>query len=282
MKPVIFGEKTISWPESYKDLCFVDKMEISKLTTGLLTFTNHNTALIWKAIFKVICQGSFTNARKFRKWWDNLKVSIEQFEELKNFTTWAAVKPETRPFDSFEHKGVRYIVVEDRFLNVSAAEWVEGIMDFLALASEEGEGSGTTDILISNFCRPVRADLQIFRQSDNWNGDTREVYNRQKAMERAGQLSDLDVGVKIQIIWWLETLMRNFFAEYEDLFTGSGSDEPPRYPDGRGYLMLLKNVAKQGYLGDFDRVTNTDISTVFALLLDEVYDNEKLSSNGNS
>ena len=278
MKPVVFGDLTISWPESYDDLCFEDRAEITKLTTGLLAFTGQDTVLIWRSVLRVICRRSFTSAGKFRRWWAGLQLSFEQWEELKSFTAWAGLKPETRPFEAFEHGGVRYLVVADRFSGVSAAEWVEGIMDFMALGTEQ-EGSETMDILISNFCRPARENLFSYRASDKWNGDAREVYNRQKALERAVDLADLDVGIKIQVVWWLEVLMQNFFGEFEHLFSGGGTEEPPRYPDGRGYLMLLKNVAKQGFLGDFDRVANTDVTTVFALLLDEVYDSEKVKNN---
>lgn len=282
MKKVQIDKVEFEWPESYQELDFSTRVEVAKLATGLTAFSGADSVLVWREIFRQICMATWRNRqRSFRKWWWRLQVSYEQFEELRQLTIWVNEKPQGQPFDYFDYMGERYYVLPERFENVSAAEWVECIMDFIALGS--GEDSSTSlDILISNFCRPQREDLQDFKRSDKWNGDIREVYNRQKALERAKLLRNLDSGIKIQLLWWYEAQITSFFEEFEDLFKGGGGE--PRYPDGRGYLVLLKNVAKQAYMGNFEAVCNTEVITVFAMLTDEVYDaqemEERLKNNG--
>ena len=64
-----------------------------------------------------------------------------------------------------------------------------------------------------------------------------------------------------------------FLREYGELF-GTGSKDV-RYDDGRGWLMLLKNVAKQGHFGDFDKVCGQPAHLLFATLLDDLLDQQE-------
>ena len=269
MKIVQIDRIDFAWPDGWADLCFETKVQVAKLSTGLSSFKGTDEVLVWREIFRIIMMtGWIEGKRAWKRWWSSLSLSFEQFEELKKITDWVAEKPNGKPFDHFDYAGERYYVLPERFQNVSSAEWVEGIMDFIALGSENDDKS--LDLLIANFQRPERADLETFRGSEKWNGDVREVYNRQRALERAEHLQGLDAGIKIQLLWWYEAQITAFFEEFEDLFRGG--DGEARYPDGRGYLMLLKNVAKQAYMGNFETVCATDVITVFAMLTDEVYD----------
>jgi len=271
MKSVQLGEITINWPQGYRDLSFDDRLMVAKLATGLSAVkAGPRSVLVWREIFCVFCRSAFDKGRAFRKWWNRLQLSFDQYEELRGLTAWVTEKPIDQPFESFIHNGVKYVVVGERFRNVSAAEWTEGIMDFIGLNG----GGETLDTLIANFCRPEREDLPLWRKSEKYNGDAREPYNRQRVEEQAKDLADLDAGVKIQFLWWYEHLINEFFEEFEPLFRGA-SGEGPRYPDGRGYLMLLKNVAEKGHLGNFEAVTSTDVMLVYAILLDDLYNAEE-------
>ena len=275
MKDLYIEDKKFNWPEGWADFDHKVKIQIAKFSTGLLSFHGAEKLIIYREIIRIILENAWQkDYGKFRKWWNGLKISIEQFESLKADLEWVAEKPTERPFEHFEHKGVKYYILPERFENVSCAEWVESIIDFMELSSGEAV-ENTVMLLISNFSRPERADLKEFKASESWNGDVREVYNRQKAIERAAVLSDLDPGIVIQLLWWYESQISQFFEEFSDLFTGGNGS--PRYSDGRGYLMLLKNVAKAGYVGNFDQVCNAPVLNVFGMLLDEKYDSDELN-----
>lgn len=275
MKDLYIEDKKFDWPEDWADLDQKVKIQIAKYSTGLLSFHGAEKLIIYREIIRIILENTWQkDYGKFRKWWKELKISIEQFESLKTDLEWISEKPVEKPFEYFEHKGVKYYILPERFENVSCAEWVESIIDFMELSSSDAIGNSVM-LLISNFCRPKRIDLQAFRESEHWNGDVREVYNRQKAIERAAVLSDLDSGIVIQLLWWYEAQISLFFEEFRDVFTGASG--APRYSDGRGYLMLLKNVAKAGYVGNFDQVCNAPVLNVFGMLLDEKYDADELN-----
>ena len=74
--------------------------------------------------------------------------------------------------------------------------------------------------------------------------------------------------------------MLDFLRNYDRIFGGSATEEP-RYPDGRGWIMLLKNVAKESHFGDFDRVCRQPAHLVWAAMLDDVLNAEELQNAQN-
>jgi hypothetical protein len=224
----------------------------------------------WIEILRVLLKDAWLvmdgKPKAFKKFWNELQLDVFQFETLKEQVKWVLEPIDCKPLAFFEFEGVRYYFLEDRFKNVCAAEWTAGIIDFLELK----ENPNLIDLLVANFCRPERTDIESFRGSDKWNGDVREPYNRSKAEERAKSFERLNVAVKVLFLKWYQYLLTVFFDEYRELL-GSGGGEK-RYADGRGFVMILKNAAKAHYMGDFDKVSHEDVNLVYALLLDDYYD----------
>jgi hypothetical protein len=226
--------------------------------------------------------GESLYSRGFKRFWKKLNLAPEQLEYLIETLQWVKDRPEGKPFECFDFNGVSYYLPEARFKNTTAIEWTEGLLDFVELtapvAFDSAQATGANaevldrlDCLIANFCRPVRKDLESWKESELYNGDRREPFNRARAEERAKEFKELDAGVKILVLWWYEELIQAFFEEYKDLF-GSAKGGQKRYEDGRGFLMVLKNAAKKHYLGDFNGVCDNDVNVVYSLLLDDFYD----------
>ena len=126
--------------------------------------------------------------------------------------------------------------------------------------------------LIATLCRPRRPDWRKFQRSADWSGDVREPFNQARMQERATQLVDLPLNTKLVILDYFERTNNAFLADYGELFGGS---KEPRYQDGRGWVMLLKNVARQQTFGDYEKVCTMPAHLLFATLLDDLLDQQQ-------
>ena len=277
---VLIGDTELQLPGCYED-CEDDlKLKLVRLQAVFANpFTDSRIGLyaIWIEVIRLLCEDALKMSEwRFKKWWDELSLDAYQLECLIEVLEWVKDRPEGRPIDSFEFEGVRYYLPEERFKYTSAAEWTEGLLDFMELGKQEENREERLDMLVANFCRPKRQDLEDWQKSDAYTGDDRVLYNRARAEVLAKDFARLDGTVKVLFLWWYEELINGFFEEYEDLFTHKGEKKEPRYADGRGFVMVLKNVAKGHYLGDFEKVQNTDVNVVYSLILDDFYDNKEL------
>lgn len=205
------------------------------------------------------------------KLWAPLQLSNWQWGQLRQqfhwlFTTRPTGKP---PMETFAHKGINYRLPGADFADTTAQELCNANIAYVAFANPDATDAAALDRLIATLCRPRRADLKKFRNSAEWNGDQREPYNDARMLERATALADLDLNIKLVILDYFERSNNDFLDEYGELF---GADRQPRYGDGRGWVMLLKNVAKQNYFGDFEKVCSTPANLLFAALLDDMLD----------
>jgi hypothetical protein len=287
MREVLMGDVRLEFPECFEE-CSADLMiKLAKLSSFFhkpdqIGSDRLKDYAVWVLILEAVVNGVFVkpNTRSSKRFWKKLKLSPEQLEYLIELMQWVKDRPEGMPFEFFEFKGVKYFLPQERFKYTTSIEWTEGLLDFVELTAplsqqEESSAFDRLDCLIANFCRPQRKDLEAWKESENYNGDVREPYNRAKAEERAKEFNDLDGGVKILVLWWYEDLIKAFFEEYKELF-GKGDAKNKRYTDGRGFLMVLKNAAKKHYLGDFNRVCDNDVNVVYSLLLDDFFDENEV------
>lgn len=212
------------------------------------------------------------------KMWADLTLTPWQWGQLRQqfawlFKTAPSGKP---PIDVFFHNGVNYHLPAPEFGDTSALELSYANIAYLAFAHPEDPDPDALDRLVATICRPRREDWRKFQKSVDWNGDIREPFNDQRMIERAKQLSHLDMTLKLVILDYFERTNNAFLSEYGELF---GADRQPRYGDGRGWVMLLKNVAKEGHFGDFDKVCQTPAHLLFASMLDDLLDSHEAQDN---
>lgn len=208
------------------------------------------------------------------KVWATLKLAHWQWGQLRQQSAWLfKTTPTGRPpMNTFVHKGINYHLPADEFTDTTAVELSYANMAYLAFANPEDPDPDALDRLIATLCRPRRADWRKFQRSKDWNGDVREAFNETRMTERAKALNGLDMTLKLVVLDYFERMNNAFLSEYGELF---GPDKQPRYGDGRGWVMLLKNVAKEGHFGDFDKVCQTPAHLLFASMLDDLLDNQE-------
>jgi hypothetical protein len=138
--------------------------------------------------------------------------------------------------------------------------------------NEEAERGVCLDKLIATFCRPRRRDLAEFRVSFDWDGDEREVYNEARLMERLPLLADVEIGKKMAFLAFFEANLTEFMKDYADIFGASGGKKA-MYNNGMGMIMMLKDVAKQGHFGDFERVCMQPVHLLWTAVMDDILKN---------
>jgi len=209
--------------------------------------------------------------------WQRWRLDAHQWATLQAGFAWIWEPPTTRPFESFVHEGDTYHVFDEDFSDTKALDLTMALMEYMAFAQPTVPDLSAYGRILATLCRPARVDLEHFRRSDDWDGDVREPYNELRAVDRARKLVSLPEPIKLALFDYFERSAHQFLLHYERLFGGSSTEEP-RYPDGRGWLMLLKNVAKDGHFGDFDRVGRQPAHLVYAALLDDVLTNDEITN----
>lgn len=208
--------------------------------------------------------------------WARWRITHYQWEVLQAEFAWVFSPPTGKPFESFEHQKVRYLLPDENFANCTALEVCMAFMEYTAFVQPEEPDTTALDRLIATLCRPVRVDLDAFRRSPDWNDDLREPYNEARTEKRALALATLPLEWKIALLTYFEQSSNVFLRQYSLMF---GGDAEPRYGDGRGWLMLLKNIAKEGHFGPFDSVCKQPVHLVFAAALDDTITAEEIRQN---
>lgn len=270
MKTIEFGRKTYrvaeNWveltPDQYKELIMCPRL---KADGSLETLDNEAAACrAWLGMSPNV--------------WANLQLAHWQWGQLRNQCAWLfSTKPTGKPpIDCFVHKGVNYHLPADGYQDTTSFELVMANIAYLEFANPETPTPDALDRLIATLCRPRRADWRKFKKSLDWNNDVREPFNEARMLSRAKDLSSLEISMKLVILDYFERMNTEFLEEFGELF---GPDRQPRYGDGRGWLMLLKNVAKESHFGDFDKVCLTPANLLFAALLDDLLDAHQANEN---
>ena len=198
--------------------------------------------------------------------WALWRMTRAEWEMLKNQIRWVFTPPEDRPFLSFWHDGLDYFLPEENFADTTALELSMAFIAFTDFVDPDEPETTALNRLIATLCRPHRKDLEKFRNSDDWSGDDREPFNEARMIKRSESLASMPMEMKVVILSYFEVQSKFFLQQYEQLF---GGDSEPRYADGRGWIMLLKNIAKKGYFGDFDQVGKQYAHLVYAAALDD-------------
>ncbi|MCX6216411.1 hypothetical protein [Spirosoma sp.] len=273
MKTIQFGPKTYkvaeNWseltPDQYQQLILCPRL---KVDGSYDTLENEAAACrVWLGMNATL--------------WASLQLANWQWGQLRQqfnwlFTTLPQGKP---PIDTFFHAGVNYHLPAADFADTTAIELSYANMAYVAFANPKEPEPEALDRLIAILCRPRRVDWRKFQKSRDWNGDVREPFSEPRMVEQATRLASLDMSLKLVILDYFERSNNVFLTDYGELF---GGKQEPRYGDGRGWVMLLKNVAKEGHFGDFDKVCSTPAHLLFASLLDDLLDKEEAQATSNN
>lgn len=202
--------------------------------------------------------------------WSTWALARYQWGQLRQQFRWIFdTEPTGQPAPSFTHNGSTYYLPDDNFTNTTALEVALANMAYLDFAHPDQPDPTALDTLIATLCRPERPDLATFRESLAWNGDRREPFNEARSELRATALADLPLPLKVSLLDYFERMNTHFLQQFSEMF---GGDAQPRYGDGRGWIMMLKNAAKTGTFGPFDQVCQQPAHLFWATCLDDILD----------
>lgn len=245
------------------------------MVAQLIVFTRLPVIDITDEIYEMAVQLIFSIPSKA---WASWTMSVPEWEMLKNQIQWVFTPPVERPFPTLEHSGNVYILPEENFSDTTAIELSMAFIAYTDFVDPEEPDKTALDRLIATLCRPARKDLAAFRLSNDWTGDDREPYNETRMLKRSAELQSLPMGMKVAFLSYFEVQAKFFLDQYESLF---GGDSEPRYGDGRGWIMLLKNIAKEGHFGNFDEVGKQYAHLVYAAALDDTITAEEIRDKQN-
>ena len=201
--------------------------------------------------------------KQWRKW----QLMPHEWEALQKQFAWVFEKPTTKPLEFVECGTLRLLLPDDTFANSKAIDVAMSFIHFTDFTKNDFQPEAL-DLLVATLCRPARADLAAFQKSKDYDGDFREPYNEVRVQAIAQKISAIPLETKVIILDYFERMSADFLETYGELF-GSDNKEP-RYKDGRGWIMMLKNIAKEGHFGSFEQVCNQPVHLVFASALDDV------------
>lgn len=244
-----------------------------EMVAKLIVFSRLAVDDITDEVFELLVQIIFMIPAKR---WATWTMTVKEWQMLKDQVKWVFTAPEDRPFLSFEHEGINYILPEENFADTTALELSMAFIAYTDFADPDQPDPTALNRLIATLCRPARPDLKAFLSSPDWTGDDRETFNEARMMKRSDALASMDIQMKMVILSYFEVQAKSFLEQYEGLF---GGDSAPRYGDGRGWIMLLKNIAKEGHFGDFDNVGKQYAHLVYAAALDDTITAEETRDN---
>lgn len=194
-------------------------------------------------------------------------LTVWQKGTVMGLIRWAFdTRVKSKPFESFEHGGIRYVLPGADYGDTTAIEWA--LLNIYYLSFTKSKAANKEDFfykIIGILCRPERSDLAEFRADAKlWNGDSREVFNMQMADERAEVLKGAAFGVLVAVFQYWEYMNSELVRRNEDLF--DGDDGPTMFANGEGCLSLLEDVAADGALGDLEKVYEGNVVNLFMFL----------------
>ena len=206
--------------------------------------------------------------------WKKIFLTHFQWAELQKQFDWVFQKPTGKIVDSFTHEGQTYLLPEEDFENTSSLELAMSMMYWTDFAKPTDPDPKALNKLIGTLCRAQRPDSEAWQTSPDFDGDLRLKYNEVNALRVADSLETLPIGLKMVFLDYFTQMAERFLDNYEEIFGNDGKNEP-LYDDGRGWLMLLKDVAKEGHFGTFDAVGKQPAHLLFTSILDDTLKAER-------
>lgn len=203
--------------------------------------------------------------------WKDLTLELPQWHKLQQIADFAFTeKIVERPFENFVHLDTEYLVFQEGFADTDAVDMAWANMQYLAFVNPDAPNTDALDELIATLCRPRRRDLKAFRESKEWDGDEREVYNGQRVKARAKELKTLSLGLKIAILQYFEAQNSMFLENYAQMLGDDGRE--PRYGNGMGWVTMLMSVAEKGTFGNFENVCYQNVHLIWTKCMDDTLD----------
>jgi hypothetical protein len=155
---------------------------------------------------------------------------------------------------------------DEEIRNVKMAEFTFSEIAFLAW--KKSKDPKYLDDLVAILYRPGRKKYDHRKNSD---GDHREPFNPNLSPYNAKQIAKWPMDVKLSIATFYMGCREKKIIDNERVFSGSGEGDESLY----GLWSVMRNVAKAGHFGDFDKVQDQYIDTILMELNEVIVEAEK-------
>jgi hypothetical protein len=197
---------------------------------------------------------------------------------MNRFSWLLTERIEKKPFDFVLMGGLKYFLPEPNFSDTSGIELAMCNIYYLKFTEVLGAGSLEKTHpafqaplpggdfhdrsaeylcnLLAIICRPNRAKK-------------REVYDSDVSEARVAVFKDLPVGEAYCILQYWSSMNALFMKMYSEVFSpasDSGDDDAGLFENGEGWLATLEDIAKDGVHGDFDKVCDKNVHTLWMYL----------------
>ncbi len=200
---------------------------------------------------------------------DIRRLTPEQLWDVATLVGWAwGQELDTSGITEFSHRGTTYVLPEPHLLDAETIEYAIGLIHFHQFAHPQRPQPAALDQLVATLCRPLRADLKKVQRDPLWDGLRRERYNAKLAENRAAELADAPLGVKIVVLHHFLAAQRFIHRNYRELFKkvevppGPAAARPARGSDGTELLELIAALAERGLYGTYEQTAHTSLHTV--------------------
>jgi len=154
----------------------------------------------------------------------------------------------------------------DNMRNLKMAEFC--FTESFCMAYKQSKDPLMLDKLVATLYRPRKKKYDVKKNPD---GDLREPFNDNLMEYYSVQIGDWPIEVKLAILQFYEGCRNEKIKRNPKVFEGGGGEESLY-----GMWSVMRNVAKAGHFGDFDKVGEQYVDTVLMELNEVVVEAEKM------
>ncbi|WP_080239067.1 hypothetical protein [Spirosoma rigui] len=247
--------------ESYADL--PEKLSMAVLR---LAYTREKSLITRMAVFGLVCD----MPRETRallcepEYRDSLERLLDQVD-------WAwSTGIEKFPFPHFRFKGTKYWLPDEQLQRVTTGEFVTAVAYLVAFSQDAGSNTQKGEYLdkfMATICRPQPSlAKRLMRDVVRFNGDEREAFSSYLADKRAVTFSAIDLAIKIAILQWFLTAVRQVETLY-NMPAGEAGAAPLHLGSFvRDWELTVHSLAREGNFGNYDAVMERSIHDVLGYL----------------
>ena len=126
------------------------------------------------------------------------------------------------------------------------------------------------DQLIATLYRPTKSKKQL--NADDYNGDVRRSYNYYLTSVYAKQIENLEMPYKTIVLVFFAGCKKYIMEQFKDVFGKSGESSGS---SDNAYAIAQKVLAKEGTLGDLEKVQNENVYNALNMLQDIIRNSRK-------
>ncbi|UZR93131.1 hypothetical protein [Chondrinema litorale] len=206
-----------------------------------------------------------------------LRIDPESLNRLRELSLWVFEECSftEKKLDSFSLNSKTFYAPDTCLFNCSFIEFIHAdeMAQQYALSGEEKY----LDALVATLFRPAKSKKQL--NADDYNGDIRRPYNYYLSQIYAKEITGLDQALKKVVFLFFAGCKKYISEQFPEVFGAGGeSDSAELSNSDSPYAVAQKLLAKEGTLGDLEKVQDENLYNALSMLKDIILNIEKQNS----